>query len=57
MSSASEIKVTIRADDQVTPVLNRIHRRLWWMKHGEEVMRLVMALLAVSAFILGRVTA
>jgi len=52
-----DIHVTLRVTDEVTPVLRRIHRRLWWMRHGEEIMRAVTALLVVAAFILGRLTA
>lgn len=51
------ITVRITAEDHVTPALRRIHRRLWWMKHGEEIMRTVTVLLAVTAFILGRLSA
>lgn len=51
------ITVRIKAKDEVTPVLRRIQRRLWWMEHGEDVMRMVTALLVVAAFILGRLTA
>ena len=54
---AGDVTVTLRLDDQVTPALKRIERRLWWMEHGEDVMRAVTALLILMAFILGRLTA
>jgi hypothetical protein len=55
--TATDLTVTLRVKDEVTPVLNRIQRRLWWMDHGESVMRGVMALLMLATFILGRITA
>ena len=53
----AEITVTVRAIDLATPVLKRIQRRLWWMQHGEGVMRAVTVLLVAAAFVLGRITA
>ena len=56
MAGMGDITVTLRAIDEVTPVLNRIRREMWWYQHGEGVMRAVTVLLVMSAFILGRLT-
>ena len=56
MSVAEDMTITLRLNDEVTPKLKAIQRRVWWMEHGEDVMRAITALLVVSAFILGRIT-
>ncbi len=56
MASVGDVTVTLRAKDEITPVLKRIHRELWWQEHGEGLMRAVTVLLVMASFILGRIT-
>ena len=35
--ATSDIKVTLTAVDNVTPVLRRIRRELWWTQYGRDV--------------------
>jgi hypothetical protein len=50
--AATDMTVTIRAKDEVTPVLRRISRQLWWARHGTAVL---FALWTVIAFVLGEI--
>lgn len=53
----SDMVVRVSLIDEATPALKRLQRRLWWYQHGEALMRAVTVLLAIGAFLLGRVTA
>lgn len=53
MPELSNLHVRITATDEVTPVLRRIRRELWWMRHGETV---AVAIVAAAAFVVGLVT-
>lgn len=55
--NADDITVTIRVKDEATPTLRRIARRLWWMQYGPLMLHILIGLLAIVAFILGRITA
>ena len=61
MAEISDLKITLRAVDRVSPVIRRISRRLWWMQYGGAVLfatsLLLMAFVTALAFVLGRVTA
>ena len=43
-NSIGDVKITLRAEDRVTPVLRRIRRDMWLLRHG----RLALALLALG---------
>ena len=52
-----DLTITIRAKDEVTPVLRRLQRRLWWHRWGPAVAHVLIWLLAIVSFTLGRITA
>ena len=61
MAEISDVKVTLRAVDKVSPVLRRVSRQLWWFQYGGLVLFvacvLLMGLVTALAFALGRITA
>ena len=57
MSAVGEITVTIKAEDEVTPVLRKIRRELWWYRWGPYFFAVAFTALVVCAFLLGRATA
>ena len=51
------VTVTLRADDQVTPVLRRMRAELWWVQHGGVALGLFSgAMLFITGFLVGHVT-
>ena len=38
MAEAGDLTVRIRVIDEATPVLRKISRRLWWMRHGRTLL-------------------
>lgn len=50
MASIGDMTVTIRAVDEVTPVLRRLKRDLWWYQHGGQI---TGALIALGSFVAG----
>ena len=57
MKEIGDVVVTIRAKDEVSPVLRELNRRLWWYRWGPMVLRVLFWLVAVASFLLGRITA
>lgn len=47
---SDDMTITVRVDDQATPVLQRLRREVWWWQNGDRVLG---ALAGVVIFGLG----
>jgi len=61
MASVQDVTVTIKAVDEVSPVIRRIKWALWIWRYSDRIILgmgvVILVLSVVLAFVLGRVTA
>lgn len=61
MAKIGDVTVTIRAIDEVSPVIRRIKWHLWIWRYSDRIILamgvVILVLAVVLAFVLGRVTA
>jgi hypothetical protein len=49
---ANDITLTVRVDDQASPVLRRLRRELWWFAHADQVIGMIVGGIILAVGIL-----